>query len=644
MSSHDLEENMTSDRLLSEIERQQKYLSRLPNDFTFPLFNSQQALNSQRRNGYRDTASAAREIVDNAMEAGAKRIDVVFDYHKSTKGKALVSSIAFIDDGSGMLPEMARYALSLGGGTHFDDPNFIGKFGFGLPNASINQTKRVEVYTRVDAKEKIMMAALDVNRVAEFNLQTIDEAVEAELPAFVRRYLKDQKIKFEHGTVVVWVQPDRLTYKTGAILKEHLLDDFGVTYRNLLQNDNPQDNVKILVAGIAVEIVDPLFLDERGRYYLANDKGGAELKLDRTIPVRYFRDPETNALHFQRVEDLKEVDKDDPNLLAVGSIQVRVARLPVGFAEFKKRTSKQETTDANRRFEIRQTRRGVSFVRAGREIETVDAFPRSRRDISSGLGVYPLLQGYAYHWGAEVKFGPEFDEVFGITNDKQRVRPIEDFWRLLHNEGIDKALRDENLWQAKNRKKKVVQQTAAAPEATPAEQAAAGVDTAVGRRAPIPQHARQQAQTDFEAEVQRRASGVNDKTIDEVRKAYEKEQKQRPYIIDFFDDPAGAFYEPQYVGNQLVVRINRQHPFCEHLYVELLKSGATRAKYAFDVFLIALAKAELETEDETAKLWYEEQRRNVWSGFLAKALRILEQMTEPLEEDEDNEEEAAAAA
>ena len=635
---------MTSDRLLSEVERQQKYLARLPNGFTFPLFNSQQALNSQRRNGYRDTASAAREIVDNAMEAGAKRIDVVFDYHKSSKGKALVTSVAFIDDGAGMLPQMARYALSLGGGTHFDDPSFIGKFGFGLPNASINQTKRVEVYTRTDAMEKITMAALDVNRVAEFNLQTIDEPVEAELPTFVRRYLKEQKLKFEQGTVVVWVQPDRLTYKTGAILKEHLLDDFGVTYRNLLKNQNAQDNVKLIVEGVEVDIVDPLFLDERGRYYLPKAKGGADLKLEKTIPVKYFRDPETNALHFQRVQDLKEIDKGDSNLLAVGSIQVRIVRLPVGFAEAKKRTSKQETADANRRFEIRQTRRGISFVRAGREIETVDAFPRSRRDISSGLGVYPLLQGYAYHWGAEAKFGPEFDEVFGITNDKQRVRPIEDFWRLLHDEGIDKALRDENLWQQKNRKKKVVQEVTAAPEATPAEQAAAGVDTGVGRRAPIPDHARQQAQADFESEVQRRASGVTDKTLEEVRKAYEKEQKQRPYLIDFFDDPAGAFYEPQYVGDQLAVRINRQHPFCEHLYVELLKAGASRAKYAFDVFLIALAKAELETEDETAKLWYQEQRRNVWSDFLSKALRILEQMTEPLEEDEDNEEEATAAA
>jgi ABC-type branched-subunit amino acid transport system substrate-binding protein len=34
---------MTSDRLLSELERQQKYLDELPEDFPFPLFNAQHA-------------------------------------------------------------------------------------------------------------------------------------------------------------------------------------------------------------------------------------------------------------------------------------------------------------------------------------------------------------------------------------------------------------------------------------------------------------------------------------------------------------------------------------------------------------------------------------------------------------------------
>ena len=36
------------DRLLSEVDRQQKYLSKLPADFPFPLFNAKVALESQR--------------------------------------------------------------------------------------------------------------------------------------------------------------------------------------------------------------------------------------------------------------------------------------------------------------------------------------------------------------------------------------------------------------------------------------------------------------------------------------------------------------------------------------------------------------------------------------------------------------------
>jgi len=62
-----------------------------------------------------------------------------------------------------MLPKMARYALSWGGGTHFDDPTGIGRFGFGLPNSSINQTRRVEVYTRISAKEPWTRAVLDIS-------------------------------------------------------------------------------------------------------------------------------------------------------------------------------------------------------------------------------------------------------------------------------------------------------------------------------------------------------------------------------------------------------------------------------------------------------------------------------------------------
>src|SRR3989442_8794439 len=104
---------MKSDRLLNELDRQKKYLARLPKDFNFPLFNSKQALESQRRNGYRNTAAAAREIVDNALEAGAKLIHVAFDRPKRLEAFELqdsVSAVALIPSGPLLLPAVARHS------------------------------------------------------------------------------------------------------------------------------------------------------------------------------------------------------------------------------------------------------------------------------------------------------------------------------------------------------------------------------------------------------------------------------------------------------------------------------------------------------------------------------------------------------
>jgi hypothetical protein len=635
MCSHDLGgEKVTNDRLLSEVERQRKYLDRLPNNFEFPLFNSKQALESQRRNGYRNTAAAAREIVDNALEAGATKIHIIFDRNKSEGGRELVSSVAFIDNGSGMLPKMAQYALSWGGGTHFDDPNFIGKFGFGLPNASINQTRRVEIYTRTAKTEKVMMATLDAEHVSAHGIQTIETAVEAELPEFVLKYIKQSTFDFDHGTVVIWKNPDRLTYRTSANLKDHLVDDFGVTYRYLLQD------VELKVAGIKVEMVDPLFLDSHGRYYLPESEGGAILREECCLPVKYVRDSRSSDFHMKKVEDISEVDTKDNNLIATGTIHLRIVRFPVGFAVSKRGKSE---TDAHRRFEIRKTRRGMSFVRAGREIETVDAFPKLGRDISNGLGEWPLLQSYAYHWGVEVKFGPELDEVFGITNDKQTVRPIEDFWRLLHQEEIDNLLRAENNWQVKQRKDPVPQ-ARPSNEATPVEQAAAATDTVAGKPPRIPVHRLPEVQTAFEAEVQRQVE-VTGKSIEDVRAGLELEAKRRRYKVDYFDDSNGPFFEPAWgIGTQIVIRINRQHPFYQTFYADLLKlPGGSRAKEIADGLLIMLGKDELTVEDEVAKLFLQNRRQNVWSAFLANLIKILEQTLQPSEEKEEANEEIAAA-
>jgi hypothetical protein len=628
--------NAMSDNLLTEVARQKKYLAELPKEFNYPLFNTKRALDSQRQNGYRNTAVAAREIVDNAFEAGATKVEIIFDSVKS-RGREVVKSVAFIDNGAGMIPQMARFSLSWGGGTHFDDPNFIGKFGFGLPNASINQTKVVEVYTRTDKKELVTKAWLDLDTYKDYVQQSVPEPVEADLPEFVQRHLKKTNSKFERGTVVVWCNPDRLTYKSERPLAEHLIDDFGVTYRYLL------DDKKLIVEGTEVEPVDPLFLDPKGRYYAKPEDGGAVPVEEMTIAARYFQDTDTGALHLEIVDDPSQVSTDDTTSLAVGVMRIKIARFPYDFAG---RGGDDFSDDAKRRFEIRQPRRGMSFVRAGREIETLDAFPRSKRDQANGLGKWPLLQSYAYYWGIEVAFGPEFDEVFGISNDKQRVRPIEDFWRVLTKREVDRLLRNENAWQTKTRavehKKRLVEKAEASDTATPSEAAAASVPVITGKRLHLPERLKPAAQENAQAEAKKRAQKSN-RGVDEVLKALTDESKRRPYRIDFFDDPRGPFYYPELQGLQLVIFINRQHRFYEMCYGELIVlQGGEQAKWGIDLMLFALGKAEIEIDDPTAAQQYQYTRESKWSEFLQIAFQDLSSRVQAPDEPEAADTEAAA--
>jgi hypothetical protein len=631
MCSQDKEQLMNNLTTSAELERQRKSLGRLPKDFEYPLFNSKQALESQRKNGYRTTASAAREIVDNAIEAGARNIHVVFDTHKEPgKGKReVVTAVAFIDDGSGMLPEMARYALTWGGGSHFEEHDFIGKFGFGLPNASLNQTRRVEVYTKTAAPAPFVMTFLDANEIQGYGVQKIDPGTVTPLPPFVAEYMERNSISVDHGTVVVWVKPDRLTYSTPNSLKEHLLDDFGVVYRYLLEG------FSLTVEGTKVEMVDPLFLDPRSRYYLSPEKGGAQLADERSLAVAHVIDPVTHAtvLKWLRTpEDVAELSN-----AAQGVIQYRIARFPFGFAS--QDTAIKLDEDSPKRLNIRKPRRGISFVRAGREIETVDVFPKSPKESANGLGRWPLLQGYAYHWGVEIRFDPVLDDVFGVTNDKQTIRPTEALWRLLASEEVelDRKLREENGYQEEIRKRTAPPIPPSNDVPSAAEHAAAMADSAVGKVHTLPAKESPEVIRRLKEEATKQAAQTG-KSTEEVVAAIEQDAKRKPFKLEFVDAGENApFYTPvRGPKGQFIAQVNRRHPFFTTLYADLLNlKGGYRAKEAVDVLLLTLCRAELICEDEVLRVFYEEQRKNVWSSYLGNALRILAQSLRSSDEPEE---------
>src|ERR1700753_978006 len=103
-------------------------------------------IQATRDSGYKSTASALSELVDNSIQAGATRIAIsVAAKGGEDEDKAIEVSV--LDNGCGVAPATLRQALRFGGSTRFGDRRGLGRYGMGLPNASLTQARRVTVYT-----------------------------------------------------------------------------------------------------------------------------------------------------------------------------------------------------------------------------------------------------------------------------------------------------------------------------------------------------------------------------------------------------------------------------------------------------------------------------------------------------------------
>src|SRR5690349_17111663 len=101
-------------------------------------------IQATRDSGYKGTVSALSELIDNSLQAGAKHvwIKVVADAANGTN-----ITISVLDDGSGMDKRTLRHALRFGGSSRFDDRSGLGRYGMGLPNSSLSQARRLDVWS-----------------------------------------------------------------------------------------------------------------------------------------------------------------------------------------------------------------------------------------------------------------------------------------------------------------------------------------------------------------------------------------------------------------------------------------------------------------------------------------------------------------
>lgn len=195
-----------------------------------------------RDSGYKSTALALAELVDNSLQAGARSVEVRV---LPTADETWPLELLVIDDGRGMDPATLTSALAFGGSTRFDDRSSLGRYGMGLPNGGLSRARRIEVYTW--SRDQVWTARLDIDEIVNAGRRTLPPAEAVERPAFLPMT--------GTGTAVRLCRCDRLEYRRASALIKRLHHDLGRIYRHFLVDD-----VELLVNGSSVKPVDPLHL------------------------------------------------------------------------------------------------------------------------------------------------------------------------------------------------------------------------------------------------------------------------------------------------------------------------------------------------------------------------------------------------
>jgi len=346
------------------------------------------AVKAMRDNGYKNAAYAIAELIDNSIQHGATKVELLcaeIDVQFNLRNVTRVNQIAVLDNGKGMEKEVLRMALQFGNGTHLDASNQkgIGKFGMGLPSSSISQAKKVEVWTWQKGIESAIYSFLDIDKIIAQEMKEVPEPIKKEIPEMWRIA---GKAYGNSGTLVVWSNIDRCIWKTAQAIIENSEFLIGRMYRKFIENkkvdikmisfkeNNPNAYTKVQDA----KPNDPIYL------------------MKNTSCPAPFAD---KAMFDKWGDDSFEVLFD---IMYKGSEHKVILRFTIAKSEAREghnAGAKPHGKHAGRNI-------GVSIVRAERELDLDQAW----------VIQYDTRERW---WGVEVEFPPALDEIFGVTNNKQ---------------------------------------------------------------------------------------------------------------------------------------------------------------------------------------------------------------------------------
>ncbi len=557
--------------------------------FDFSLVAGAAFVRGIRDLGYKSSGTAIDELLDNGVEAGASKIEVVFGYEKSD---AKPSAIAVMDDGHGMDAEMVRLSV-IWGGTHRENSRSgFGRYGYGLPSATVSIGRRYTVYSKTDKKWNAVTIDLDDIVAGKHSVDgrvIVPASVTQVPPAWVDKAYVDRFGKSTtHGTIIVIEKLDRIEYKTAKRLQDELLENIGVTYRNTLRA------IPMFVNGVAVEPVDPLFLMSEARF--------VELDDDRAEPL-----PST-------VIEVKPKDGRPGGL-----IRVRYAYLPPTFQRRDKDSKSSSKSNMNERFPIMRDHNGFVLLRNGRQIDVVTRNPFFSFTI------------YDRNIKVEIDFDASLDEEFGVTTSKQQITISDRIWEILKESRVIAAVEGLRRRNARERAEDRAAEKEDAKRAS--EQAMESAERVIKRSKSLRVVEKEIAAVKaLDREIRKRAENANLSPAD-VERAVKAELASQPYKVKLEAQPDGSFFRVEQVGSQLALYLNTAHRFFTDLYSAPSATNEVRA--ALEVLLFCIGGAELDASADY-ELFYRQERRE-WSSRLDIALAKLDEVQETHPEDQEPE-------
>ena len=378
-------------------------------ELDFSIVSPSLTIEAMRDSGYKDTDHALAELIDNSVEATSNLIEVIAVETPPDPdvpySRAKVTQIAVIDDGHGMSPNVLRRALKFGDGTRRDrTQRGIGRFGVGLPQSSISQCKRVDVWTWANGVDNALHCYLDLHEINEKGVQVVPRPDPQPVPEQWESVAANTGA--QSGTLVVWSQLDRVRWSGGSKTLDRTGELCGRIYRKFIMDAQRPVQIDMVLASAPSPSAGVLVEQER-RICLPND------------PL-YLMVPASTPPPFDDRPMFTEYNKRTWLIKAngtVGNICVRCSMATVDAINEKKSSipwplSYAKAGDAPWGKHASRNK-GVSIVRAGRELEMSLAWVNN----------YEPEERW---WSVEVEFDPILDEIFGVVNNKQHAHAFVD--------------------------------------------------------------------------------------------------------------------------------------------------------------------------------------------------------------------------